>query len=88
MVDLWYVFKWMFVKVVDVGFMFYMYLEIEFYLLKLLLFGFEGFVLVDLVGYFDNVLGGMVYDFCCCFVCMLEDLGILVEFSYYEGGFG
>lgn len=70
------------------GLIFYIYFEIEFYLFKdEWVLGCE-FELVDWVGYFDYVLRGMMYDFWWVVIGVLELMGIFVEFSYYEGGFG
>ena len=62
-----------------------MHPEIEFYLLRQPVTP-ERMVPVDQAGYFDHVARGDSNDFRRRAVCMLEDMGIPVEFSHHEGG--
>src|SRR5699024_10843823 len=73
----------------DMGFSVYLLPEIEIYLFKAGLKDDQGAsVPVDQAGYFDHVPGGVAQDFRREAVSMLEAVGISVEFSHHEAGFG
>ncbi|MDO4917503.1 MAG: type I glutamate--ammonia ligase [Rothia sp. (in: high G+C Gram-positive bacteria)] len=76
-------------KAAQMGFTCYTSPEIEFYLLKSLELGKNGFPTpVDSESYFDHTPGGIVQDFRRRAVTMLEEVGISVEFSHHEAGPG
>lgn len=73
----------------DMGFSCYLHPEIEFYLFRAGQHDEHGApVPVDQAGYFDHVPGGVAQDFRREAVSMLEAVGISVEFSHHEAGFG
>jgi glutamine synthetase len=75
-------------KAADLGFTFYTHPEIEFFLLEQGGDPGQPPKPVDQAGYFDHVPHGTGHDFRRAAITLLESMGISVEFSHHEGGYG